>query len=136
MIATLVFAVVLAGAEPSAQRSPGVYFESALLCSLEKPVVTTTFRNLAHLPSTSRFVLVLSDAAKDFGLSGESLLLIERRLGGIILREAPINVTAVPDRESTYDVVPANELQPDDYSFAIKRDSAIVFFGCSFTTLP
>jgi hypothetical protein len=32
--------------------------------------------------------------------------------------------------------VATRALQLDDYAFAIKKDSAIVFFGCSFTTLP
>lgn len=136
MMATIVMALVFLGAEPTARSAPGIYFENAALCSLAKPVLSTTFRDLAHLPNTPEFTLVLSKAAKDFGLSDEKLLLIQRRLGGIILLDVTIAVTPVPDREATYKVVPARELQPDDYSFAIKKDSAIVFFGCGFTTLP
>ena len=127
---------MLEGAESAAPRSPAIYFESAALCSLEKPELTTTFRNLRHLPNAPSFTMVLSKAAREFGISDEGLLLIERRLGGIILADVPIAVTAAPDREGSYKIVPARELRPDDYSFAIQKDSAIVFFGCSFTTLP
>ena len=116
--------------------SPGIHFEERSLCSLEKPAVSTTFRNLPHLPRTPRFVLVLSKAARDFGIDAASLLLVERRLGGMILKEVPITVTAVEGREDTYDIEPGGELPFDDYSFAIKKDDAIAFFGCSFTTLP
>lgn len=135
MSASLLISILLGAAEP-APRAPGIHVEDAPLCSLEEPVVTTTFRDLAHLPRTPRFVLVLSEAARDFGISDESLMLIQRRLGGILLTNVPITVTAVPDHEGTYDVVPARELQFDDHSFAIKKDTAIVFFGCGFTTLP
>lgn len=136
MIALLVIAFVLEGAEPTPARAPGIYFENAALCSLEKPELSTTFRNLRRLPSAPSFTMVLSKAARDFGIDDESLLLIERRLGGIILIDVPIAVTADPEREASYTIVPQKELWPDDYSFAIKKDSAIVFFGCSFTTLP
>jgi hypothetical protein len=136
MIAALLLVASLSDADPGARRSPGIYFEDVTLCSLEKPALDTTFRNPAHLPRTPRFVVVLSEAARDFGLSDQGLLLIQRRLGGIILIDFPIAVTQVPDRDATYDVVPDRELPFDDFAFAIKRDSAIVFFGCNFTTLP
>jgi hypothetical protein len=128
--------LALEAADLGAGSPPGIYHENVALCSLEKPVLSTTFRNPAHLPRAPELVLVLSQAARDFGIDEESLLLIERRLGGIILIDVPITVTAIPDRETTYKVVPTRELQLDDYAFAIKKDSAIVFFGCSFTTLP
>ena len=47
MSAMLVITLVLIAAEAGARTSPGIFFEDAALCSLEKPVVTTTFRNLA-----------------------------------------------------------------------------------------
>jgi hypothetical protein len=130
------YALALAAAGADVPSSPGIYFEDGALCGLEKPAVDTTFRNPAHLPRTPRFLLVLSQAARDFGVDEQSLLLIQRRLGGIILIDVPITVTAVPERDAVYEVVPARELLFDDYSFAIKKDLAIVFFGCGFTTLP
>jgi hypothetical protein len=136
MIAMLLLALRLANAEPAAPSSPGIYFGETPLCSLEAPEVSTTFRNLPRLPDTPKFTLHSSKAAREFGISAESLLLIERRLGGIILIDVPITVTAVPGREAAYEIVLAKPLQPDDYSFAIKRDAALAFFGCSFSTLP
>lgn len=120
---------------PIAER-PGIYFEGTSLCSLEDPRATTSFARPAHLPKTPSLRVVLSRAAAAFGIDERSLLLIERRLGGIILIEVPIAVTPVAGREATYDVVPEAELRPDDYAFAVTRDSAITFFGCGFTTLP
>jgi hypothetical protein len=135
MMALLAIAAVLEGTE-AIPTSPGIHFEKTALCSLARPAVTTTFRNLEHLPTTPRFVLVLSKAARDFGIDDQSLLLIQRRLGGIVLLEVPITVTAIEGREDAYRVVPDRELWLDDYSFAVKKDAAITFFGCSFTTLP
>ncbi|HEX9710460.1 MAG TPA: hypothetical protein VGB42_10910 [Candidatus Thermoplasmatota archaeon] len=136
MFATLMMALVLEGAEPAAPRPPGIYFGDVALCSLEKPAPTTTFRSVARLPKAPSFVLVLSKAAMDFGINDESLLLIERRLGGVIMISVRITATVVPGREGVYEILPAADLWPDDYSFAISKNSAIVFFGCSFTTLP
>lgn len=136
MPATLMLALMAEVAVPAAPRPPGIYFGDVALCSLEKPAPTTAFRSAARLPKSPSFELVLSKAALDFGIDDESLLLIERRLGGIIMISVRITATAVPGREGVYEVLPAADLWPDDYSFAISRNSAIVFFGCSFTTLP
>ncbi len=136
MIPVVAMVLLLEAARPAAARRPGIYFQDTSLCGLEQPAPSTDFRNPARLPSAPSFLLVLSRGAEAFGIRPESLLLIERRLGGIILIEVPITATAVAGQDATYEVVPARELWPDDYAFAIKQDAAIVFFGCIFTTLP
>ena len=136
LLAPLVTALVIAGTAGDGARAPGIHFEGAPLCDLGKPAVSTTFRNLAHLPRNARFELVISNAAREFGIDDKSLLLIERRLGGMILKDVAITVTAIENREGAYTVEPAAELPLDDFSFAIRKDEAIAFFGCSFTTLP
>jgi hypothetical protein len=136
LFAPLVTALAIAGSAGDGPRGPGIHFGGTALCDLGKPAVSTTFRNLAHLPRNPRFELVLSKAAREFGIDDGSLLLIERRLGGMILKDVAITVTAIEGREGVYTVEPAAELPLDDFSFAIRKDEAIAFFGCSFTTLP
>jgi hypothetical protein len=135
MVLSLLAALVLA-ATPAPRSTPGIYLDDAPLCSLEKPETVAAFKNPTRTAKPASFVMVLGDAARQFGISGPDLVLIERRLGGIILIDVPITATALPDRDDAYTVVPKEPLRPDDYSFAIVKDTKVVFFGCNFTTLP
>lgn len=136
MIPSLLVLVFLVQDAPGAPTSSGVFHEGVSLCSLEAPAVTTDFRPAVRLDKDASFTMVLSKAAAEFGIRADTLLLVERRLGGIILVDVPIDTAPVPGREGAYAVKPKAELRPDDYSFAIKKGDAVAFFGCSFTTLP